>query len=120
MALPHIEIRPYPMYVAGSKDPYQFHYLIEIENLGPGPVQLLHRRWLITDANGKMLEVAGPGVVGEQPVIAEGETYRYQSGVPLATPLGVMEGSYTLQDGSGQQFEASIAPFTLAIPNIIN
>ncbi|WP_279489693.1 Co2+/Mg2+ efflux protein ApaG [Aeromonas veronii] len=120
MALPHIEIRPYSVYVAGSKDPYQFHYLIEIENLGPGPVQLLHRRWLITDANGKMLEVAGPGVVGEQPVIAEGETYRYQSGVPLATPLGVMEGSYTLQDGSGQQFEAPIAPFTLAIPNIIN
>ena len=59
--------------MADSKDPYQFHYLIEIENLGPGPAQLLHRRWLITDANGKMLEVEGPGVVGEQPVIAEGD-----------------------------------------------
>ncbi|MGX9080344.1 ApaG domain-containing protein, partial [Klebsiella pneumoniae] len=72
------------------------------------------------DANGKMLEVEGPGVVGELPVIAEGETFRYQSGVPLDTPFGVMEGSYTLQDESGQPFEAPIAPFTLAVPNIIN
>ncbi|MGL4251564.1 MAG: Co2+/Mg2+ efflux protein ApaG [Aeromonas sp.] len=120
MALPQIIVRPYPSYVADSKDPYLFHYLIEIENLGPGSAQLLHRRWLITDANGKMQEVSGPGVVGEQPLIAEGETYRYQSGVPLATPLGVMEGSYTLQDGAGLEFEAPIGPFTLAIPNIIN
>lgn len=122
MAYPHIVIRPYPRYVADTQDPYQFHYLIEIENLGPGPgpAQLLHRRWLITDANGKMLEVEGPGVVGELPVIAEGETFRYQSGVPLDTPFGVMEGSYTLQDESGQPFEAPIAPFTLAVPNIIN
>lgn len=120
MATPHILVRPYPSYVADSKDPYQFHYLIEIENLGPGPAQLLRRRWLITDANGKMLEVEGPGVVGEQPVIAPGETFRYQCGVPLATPLGVMEGSYTLQDESGQQFEVPIAPFTLAVPHIIN
>ena len=67
-----------------------------------------------------MLEVEGPGVVGEQPFIAPGETFSYQSGVPLATPFGVMEGSYTLQDESGQQFEAPIAPFTLAVPNIIN
>ena len=120
MAYPHIVICPYPRYVADTQDPYQFHYLIEIENLGPGKVQLLHRRWLITDANGKMLEVEGPGVVGELPVIAEGETFRYQSGVPLDTPFGVMEGSYTLQDESGQPFEAPIAPFTLAVPNIIN
>ena len=56
--------------MAGTADPYHFLYRIEIENLGPGTVQLLHRRWLITDANGKMLEVEGPGVVGEQPLIA--------------------------------------------------
>ncbi|PJG60045.1 Co2+/Mg2+ efflux protein ApaG [Aeromonas cavernicola] len=120
MSSRQILIRAYPSYMTGSQNPYLFHYLIEIENLGPGSVQLLRRRWLITDANGKMLEVEGPGVLGEQPVIAPGETFRYQSGVPLATPLGVMEGCYILQHESGQQFEAPIAPFTLAIPNIIN
>ncbi|MGY3944040.1 Co2+/Mg2+ efflux protein ApaG [Aeromonas tecta] len=120
MTQSRIVIRPHPLYVTGTQDPYHFLYLIEIENLGPGTVQLLYRRWLITDANGKMQEVEGPGVVGEQPFIAPGETFSYQSGVPLDTPLGVMEGSYTLQDESGQQFEAPIAPFTLAVPNIIN
>ncbi|MBL0509268.1 MULTISPECIES: Co2+/Mg2+ efflux protein ApaG [Aeromonas] len=120
MTQARIVVRPHPSYVAGTADPYHFLYRIEIENLGPSTVQLLHRRWLITDANGKMLEVEGPGVVGEQPLIAPGETFSYQSGVPLATPLGVMEGSYILQDESGQQFEAPIAPFTLAVPNIIN
>ena len=75
MASPRIVVRPHPSYVAGTEDPYHFLYLIEIENLGPGKVQLLHRRWLITDANGKMLEVEGPGVVGEQPFIAPGETF---------------------------------------------
>lgn len=120
MAHPHIEIRPYPVYVAKSKDPYQFHYLIEIENLGPGPCAtvasaLAHHRCQWQDA-GSDRPGRGRGATRH----CEGETYRYQSGVPLATPLGVMEGSYTLQDGSGQQFEAPIAPFTLAIPNIIN
>ena len=120
MDTPRIVVRPHPSYVAGTQDPYHFLYLIEIENLGPGTVQLLHRRWLITDANGKMQEVEGPGVVGEHPLIAAGEIFTYQSGVPLAIPLGVMEGSYILQDESGQRFEAPIAPFTLAVPNIIN
>ena len=72
MATPHIVIRPYPRYVADTQDPYQFHYLIEIENLGPGPAQLLHRRWLITDANGKMLEVEGPGVAHVRDVLLIG------------------------------------------------
>ena len=120
MTQARIVVRPHPSYVVGTADPYHFLYRIEIENLGPGTVQLLHRRWLITDANGKMLEVEGPGVVGEQPLIAPGETFSYQSGVPHATPHGVMEGSYILQDESGQQFEAPIAPFTLAVANILN
>lgn len=75
MTQARIVVRPHPSYVAGTADPYHFLYRIEIENLGPGTVQLLHRRWLITDANGKMLEVEGPGVVGEQPLIAPGETF---------------------------------------------
>lgn len=120
MATPTIHIRPHPSYVEGSQDPYQFLYLIEIQNLGPGSAQLLARRWIITDANGKIVEVEGPGVVGEQPVIPPGETFRYQSGVPLDTPLGVMEGSYRMRDAAGNEFDAPIAPFTLAVPHIIN
>ena len=95
MASTRIVVRPHPSYVAGTEDPYHFLYLIEIENLGPGKVQLLHRRWLITDADGKMLEVEGPGVVGEQPFIAPGETFSYQSGVPLATPFGAVSSGGT-------------------------
>ena len=101
--------------------PLPFFYRIEIENLGPGTVQLLHRRWLITDANGKIMEVEGPAWSVNNPSIAPGgDLFRYQSGVPRHTPLGVMEGSYILQDESGQQFRGPIAPFTLAVPNIIN
>lgn len=113
-------VRTFPEYVEGSSEPWQFHYRIEIENCGEISVQLLHRRWLITDANGKKIEVEGPGVVGEQPVIAPGATFSYQSGVPLDTPVGVMQGSYLLQDEEGEQFETTISPFTLAVPNIIN
>ena len=119
-----ILIRVRPSYLAGQSDPeagrWVWAYQVEIVNLSGSTGQLMARRWTITDAHGHVEEVRGPGVVGEQPVIAEGETFRYQSGVPLATPLGVMEGSYTLQDESGQQFEVPIAPFTLAVPHIIN
>src|SRR5690606_31974104 len=120
VAYPHIVIRPYPRYVADSQDPYQFHYLTEIETMGPGPAQLLHRRWLITDATGKMLEAGGRGVVVERPVMAEGEGFRYQRGVPLVSPFGVMEGGYTVQDEPGQPFEPPIAASALAVANVID
>ncbi|KUE78103.1 Co2+/Mg2+ efflux protein ApaG [Aeromonas schubertii] len=120
MSAPLVLIRAFPHHVAGSHDPWQFHYRIEIENQGSLSVQLLRRRWLITDANGKRVEVEGAGVVGKQPIIAPGDTFSYQSGVPLETPLGVMEGSYVMQDEEGEEFSVPIPPFTLAVPNIIN
>lgn len=120
MAYPHIVVRAYPVHVTHSKDPYQFQYDIEIENHGPGAARLLRRRWIITDANGKVIEVTGPGVVGEQPTIEANAIFRYQSMASLPTPVGVMEGSYTLEDEQGRLFDVSIAPFTLAIANIIN
>ena len=120
MTQARIVVRPHPSYVAGTADPYHFLYRIEIENLGPGTVQLLHRRWLITDANGKMLEVEGPGVVGEQPCIAPGEAHRYSSGAVIETPVGVMQGRYGMITGDGVRFPAPIPAFRLAVPGILH
>ncbi|MDO2948415.1 Co2+/Mg2+ efflux protein ApaG [Aeromonas simiae] len=115
-----VRVYAFPSYVEGSQSPWQFNYRIEIENHGSLSVQLLRRRWLITDGEGRHIEVEGPGVVGEEPIIAPGQVFSYQSGVPLDTPLGVMEGSYLMQDEEGEEFEAPISPFTLAVPHIIN
>ncbi|MGL4205049.1 MAG: Co2+/Mg2+ efflux protein ApaG [Aeromonadaceae bacterium] len=117
-------ITPYPRYLDEESRPdqahYSFAYTIEIENQGPLGVQLLERHWIITDANGLRTEVQGPGVVGEQPFIAPGESYAYQSGVAIKTPLGFMEGSYTFQAEDGELFEFAIPVFTLATPHLIH
>jgi ApaG protein len=99
---------------------YVFSYEITIRNLNPFSVQLLSRHWIITDANGKTEEVRGPGVVGEQPVIAPGEDYTYTSFCPLKTPVGSMQGSYQMTTKEGQNFDAIITPFTLAIPGTLH
>ncbi|WP_375055819.1 Co2+/Mg2+ efflux protein ApaG [Zobellella sp. DQSA1] len=119
-----IHITTQPQYLADRSAPdeqhYVFAYTITIKNTGSERVRLMSRRWLITDANGKIIEVEGSGVVGEQPRIAPGEQYTYTSGVSLETPVGVMEGSYTMALDDGSEFQAPIDAFRLALPNLIN
>ena len=103
-----------------SEAQYAFSYTITIHNTGSQPARLLSRHWLITDANGRIEEVVGDGVVGEQPHLKPGEAFRYTSGAILDTPVGAMEGEYTLVDDEGNRFEAPIPPFSLAVPNRLN
>ncbi len=98
-------------------DRYVFSYTITIHNSGSLPAQLLTRRWVITNGNGKVEEIRGEGVVGEQPHLSPGESFRYTSGVILETPVGTMEGSYQMVADDTQEFEAAIPIFTLSIPN---
>lgn len=99
-----------------DRDQYFWAYTIEIANVGDITVQLLTRHWLITDALGRMQEVRGPGVVGEQPVLPPGARFEYTSGVPLPTGTGTMEGAYGLVDENGEMFSAEIPPFSLDLP----
>ncbi|HZD52023.1 MAG TPA: Co2+/Mg2+ efflux protein ApaG [Woeseiaceae bacterium] len=99
---------------------YVFAYTITIANLGSIPATLLSRHWVITDANGKVQEVRGDGVVGEQPHINPGETFRYSSGAILETPVGAMQGSYRMEAENGVSFDARIPPFTLAVPGVLH
>jgi ApaG protein len=111
-------------YVAERSAPgdayFFFAYHVRISNQGVEPAQLLSRRWIITDAEGRQELVEGPGVVGEQPILAPGEEYEYTSYCPLPTSVGAMQGAYQMVTKSGQQFEAEIAPFTLAVPFAVN
>jgi len=91
-------------------------YTVEIANKGELTVQLTARHWKITDGNGKLEEVQGPGIVGEQPVLKPGETFRYTSGCPLSTPSGIMTGSYRMVTEKGDVFEAEIPVFSLDSP----
>ncbi|MBD3835871.1 Co2+/Mg2+ efflux protein ApaG [Brevundimonas sp.] len=116
-----ILIRVRPSYLAGQSDPeggrWVWAYQVEIVNLTGGPVQLMARRWVITDAHGHVEEVRGPGVVGEQPVIAPGDSYAYASGCPLGTSTGSMVGAYYMTDAEGRSFEAAIPAFSLDTPD---
>jgi ApaG protein len=100
-------------------DKYVFSYTITIRNEGEVPAKLLKRHWVITDANGKVQEVRGDGVVGEQPYIKPGQGFRYSSGAVLETPVGTMQGSYQMVADGGQTFDAPIPTFRLAIPGIL-
>jgi ApaG protein len=115
-----IVVRVRPSFLAGQSAPedgrWVWAYQIEIENHGDRPVQLIARRWLITDGLGRVEEVRGPGVVGEQPVIRPGDRYAYASGCPLTTPSGSMVGGYTMTDEAGYTFEAEIPAFSLDVP----
>ncbi|MFY2764071.1 Co2+/Mg2+ efflux protein ApaG [Arenimonas sp. MALMAid1274] len=101
-------------------DRYVFAYTIRIHNVGTVPARLINRHWLITDANGKVQEVRGEGVVGEQPWLRPGEHFEYTSGAVLETPLGTMRGSYEMLADDGTTFDAVIDPFTLTIPRTLH
>ena len=90
-----------------------FEYTVRITNLAAETVQLLDRHWIITDGSGEIREVKGPGVVGEQPVLAPGQSFKYSSWCPLSTPVGVMRGTYRMARANGDQFDIEIAPFSL-------
>lgn len=115
-----VETRFLPDQSDTDENRYVFAYTITIHNHGKLPVRLLTRRWLITDATGQIQEVAGDGVVGEQPTIRPGKYHRYSSFSVLETPVGTMEGSYGMVDTEDQTFDASIPVFRLAVPGIVN
>ena len=97
-----------------------FAYTITIRNEGQVAARLMTRHWIITDANGKVQEVQGEGVVGEQPYLKPGQGFRYSSGAILETPVGVMQGSYRMVADGGEVFDAPIAPLTLAMPGMLH
>ncbi len=99
---------------------YVFAYTVSIQNQGTKPAQLITRHWVITDANGKIEEVRGDGVVGEQPHLNPGEEYRYTSGAMLETPVGTMCGSYQMVSDDGVRFDAEIPAFMLAAPRMLH
>lgn len=105
---------------ANKQDKYAFAYHITITNCGEDTVQLLNRYWLITDGNGKQTEVAGPGVVGETPILAAGESFGYSSGAILDTPIGFMQGHYEFCRNDDSRFKVPIEVFTLSVPNTVN
>jgi ApaG protein len=99
---------------------YFFAYRVRISNLGEETVQLVSREWIITDAEGNRQQVNGPGVVGEQPILEPGERFEYTSFCPLPTAIGSMHGTYQMVAAGGEQFDAEIPPFSLAIPTALN
>jgi ApaG protein len=103
-----------------DSDRYVFAYTITITNNGNVPARLISRHWVITDANGKVQEVNGDGVVGEQPHLNPGEEFRYSSGAVLETPVGAMQGLYRMEADNGVNFDAPIDPFTLAVPGVLH
>lgn len=113
----NIEVTVAPRFLpersAPTKGEYFWAYTITISNLGSDEVQLLTRYWHITDAQGRIKEVHGAGVVGEQPIIEPGESFEYTSGVPLPTPSGFMTGRYGMIDADGARFEIEVPAFSL-------
>ncbi|MFA5985444.1 MAG: Co2+/Mg2+ efflux protein ApaG [Methylococcaceae bacterium] len=105
---------------APSENRYVFAYTITITNAGEIPAKLLTRHWLITDSNGKVQEVRGSGVIGEQPYLKPGETFSYTSGAMIETPVGTMQGSYSMHSDEGDDFDANIPKFTLSIPRTLH
>jgi ApaG protein len=99
---------------------YVFSYTVRLHNRGQVSAQLISRHWLVTDANGKVQEVHGEGVLGEQPRLAPGERYEYTSGAVLETAIGTMHGHYLMLADDGTRFEATVAPFTLAMPRTLH
>jgi ApaG protein len=119
-----IRVQVQSRYVPERSEPDQsqwfFVYHVRISNEGTEAAQLVSRHWIITDANGHVEEVKGPGVVGKQPMLAPGEAFEYTSFCPLPTPFGTMHGTYQMATPGGEAFDAEIAPFSLAEPHAIN
>ncbi|MGL4635745.1 MAG: Co2+/Mg2+ efflux protein ApaG [Beijerinckiaceae bacterium] len=109
-----------PQYLADRSEPsrrqYFWAYTVDIENRGERTLQLKRRHWIITDGHGQKHEVQGPGVIGEEPVLAPGDSFRYTSGCPLDTPDGFMVGSYDMVDEKGDIYTVAIPAFSLDIP----
>ena len=102
------------------QDDWIFQYTVRITNQGSETVQLLSRHWIITDGQDRVQEVKGPGVVGEQPVLAPGESFKYSSWCPLKTPTGMMRGTYRMIRTGGSEFDIEIAPFALRARYAVN
>lgn len=119
-----IQVQTEPVFLESHSDPeenrYVFAYTITISNQGATPARLLSRHWVITDANGKVQEVRGDGVVGEQPRLEPGQAFRYTSAAMIETPVGVMQGEYQMISDAGEYFDAEIPAFTLAMPRILH
>jgi len=119
-----IRVRVQSSYVPERSEPDEkswfFIYTVEVANLGSESAQLVSRHWIITDADGAVREVRGPGVVGEQPTLEPGQSFTYTSACPLETPFGTMHGTYQMVTKSGERFDAEIAPFSLGEPHAIN
>lgn len=116
-----IQVTVVPIYLEEQSDPdenrYVWAYQVSLENQGSETVQLLTRYWNITDANGKVLEVRGDGVIGEQPILNAGDHFEYTSGTPLSTPSGIMAGSYRMKTSDGESFDVEIPAFSLDSPH---
>ena len=115
-----VEATYLPERSAPERSQYFFSYDVRVSNVGTEAAQLVSRRWVITDGDGKVQVVEGPGVVGEQPLLTPGASFEYTSFCPLPTPYGTMHGSYKMVCPGGDTFDATIAPFTLAVPHSIN
>jgi ApaG protein len=122
-----IQVKVQPQFVPDRSSPeeayYFWAYTIEIANLGDETVQLKTRHWRITDAQGRVQEVKGAGVVGEEPVLKPGEAFEYTSGVPLPTSSGFMSGSYGMMSTAGERFDIEVPPFSLDesdVPRVVN
>ncbi len=113
-----------PPYVEGQPHPeethYVFSYTVTIRNMGTTTAQLISRHWLITDANGQVQEIKGPGVVGHQPYLEPGKAFRYTSGTVLETPVGFMKGSFQMVSDLGEFFDADIKTFSLSGPRTLH
>ena len=116
----HVTARYAPAESQPLRSQWRFHYTIEISNESEDTIQLISRRWIITDADENVQEVRGLGVVGQQPQLAPGESFEYTSSCPLGTPFGTMEGTYQMVTTSGKRFDVTIAPFTLSEPYTIH
>jgi ApaG protein len=119
-----IRIEVESRYAPEQSQPFQqhwfFYYTVRISNESFETVQLISRHWIITDGNGHVEEVKGPGVVGQQPVLAPGESFEYTSGCPLRTPTGSMHGTYQMVNEDGEGFDVEIARFELREPYTVH
>lgn len=119
-----IDVTAAPRFLEDRSQPelgrYVFAYTITLRNDGALPAKLLTRHWVITDGNGRVEELTGPGVVGEHPHLQPGESFQYTSGAMLDTPVGTMQGSYDMLADDGTAFRAPIPRFTLSVPRILH
>ena len=119
-----IQVKVTTQYIEAESNPeanrFIFAYTITIENKGDIPAKLLSRHWIITDANNRVQEVKGKGVIGEQPYLRPGQSFQYTSGTMLETPVGSMQGTFQMVADDDHHFDAVIDPFSLALPRMLN